>query len=494
MNNFLWRLCNCYALVLLAPGMARSEVVREEIDGDSHRVVIRMTVTAADEPTPAFKYRLTLRPHELVPGNSVAHYMRAFPEGGVERVWKFVSEEFGEEVDDWYTNTPMSQLPTERFVAAAAPFSSLIENHMAPGSRCRNTDWGVSFVDIKGPDVIAFLLPEIQAMRSIGRAVSLRTRLAIFEHRYEDAIELLRMNYRLGRDVGTQPILVSGLVGVAICNITTDNAEDLIAAPGSPNLYWALTELPRPQVSFRDALRLELAIGPRMFDMLDDPESKTRTAEEWNAVWRRDANLAQQFEYWRGPKESVASMFAPLASGLTGYSHAKGRLVDWGYTAEQVEQMAVGQVLSIYSARVYQIFADDIEKVAYFNYPTAKQYEARAQNLDERANLLGDGPNREIIPIAMQLLPAVTAAQSAVVRSQRDLDALRVIEALRMHAAKNDNALPKTLDEVTCVPVPKNVATGEPFHYRLDGDTAVLLLPLSDGMQVEQRYEIKLSK
>lgn len=494
MTKMQLRFLGSFALVLLTSSLALGEAVREEVDGDSSREVIRMSVTPADEPKPAFKYRLTLRPHELVPGNSVAHYMRAFPEGGIERTWKFVRDEYGEEVDNWYGGTPMSQLPADEFVSAAALFDSLVRHYVSPGSRCRKTDWGVSFVDVKGPDVIAFLLPEIQAMRSIGRAVALRTRLAIYEHRYDDAIELMRMNYRLGRDVGTQPILVSGLVGVAICGLTNRSAIDLIAAPDSPNLYWALTELPRPQVSFRDALRLEIAIGPRMFEILDDPENKTRTAEEWNALWRRDANLVRQFDDWRGPEETIASKFAPLLHGFTGYAHASKRLKDWGYTAEQVESMAVGQILSIYSARVYQTLADDFEKVAYFDHPTGKRFEEAAQDFGDRADWLGDDPDREIIPIATLLLPAVSAAKGAIVRNQRNLDALRVIEALRMHAARNDGQWPKTLEEVTCVPVPKNVATNESFEYSLEGDVAILLLPMSDGFHIEQRYELSLAK
>ncbi len=219
-----------------APSRLLAEAVWEDQNNaDGYREVIRMSVTPAAEPVPAFKYRLTLLPHELVPGNSVAHYMRAFPEGGIERTWRFVRDEYGEELEEWYiAGLPLSQLPRDKFVAAAAAFDGLVQNHIGPGSRCRETDWGVSFVDVKGMEVISFLLPEIQSMRQISRAVSLRTRLAILEHRYDDAIDLIRMNYRLGRDVGTQPILVSGLVGMAICNITNANVIELIAAPTRP--------------------------------------------------------------------------------------------------------------------------------------------------------------------------------------------------------------------------------------------------------------------
>ena len=43
--------------------------------------------------------------------------------------------------------------------------------------------------------------------------------------------------------------------------------------------------------------------------------------------------------------------------------------------------------------------------------------------------------------------------------------------------------------------VPKNPVTEQAYQYRLDGDTAVLELPASDGFQgVAWRFEIKLAK
>lgn len=488
----------CTALMMLVGSHAAGEAVWEEDPAaiGGYREIIRMTVTPAGEPSPAFKYRLSLRPHELVPGNSVAHYMRAFPEGGIERTWKRVRDEFGEEADNWYgTDMPISQLPLDKVREAAMLFQGLIDNHLRPGTKCRETDWGVSFVDVSGPEIISFLLPEIQAMRSIGRAVALRTRLPIAERRYDDAIELLRMNYRLGRDVGEQPILVSNLVGIAICGITNTGTIDLIAAPNSPNLYWALSELPRPMISLRDSMRLELAIGPRMFELLDSPEEKERTPAEWNAILARDIrSLAESGLHIAPPNraDAPAVRFAPLLVGLVGYSHAKDRLIEWGYDKDEVEAMAVGQVMAIYSARVYQTAADELEKTIYVDFESGKRLGREA---NERVSNLRWGSNsvdQEFLPIAQLLLPAVQAAYPAQYRVERDIDALRVIEALRMHAAENDCQWPASLEEVTCVPVPKNPATEEPFEYYLEGDTAVLVLPHSDGMHIERRFELTI--
>jgi len=108
---------------------------------------------------------------------------------------------------------------------------------------------------------------------------------------------------------------------------------------------------------------------------------------------------------------------------------------------------------------------------------------------------LGGGPNREVLPIVDQLLPAVQACRAAQVRLERDVAALRVIEALRIYAASHAGGLPTSLDEIAEVPVPLNPATGQPFLYRLDGQTASLDLPASDGIpNHNRRFEISIAK
>ncbi len=69
-----------------------------------------------------------------------------------------------------------------------------------------------------------------------------------------------------------------------------------------------------------------------------------------------------------------------------------------------------------------------------------------------------------------------------------------MIEALRMHAAAT-GSLPNSLDEIKSVPVPNNPVTGKPYVYRMEGETAVLDMPFSDGMTgMAQRFEIQIEK
>ena len=89
------------------------------------------------------------------------------------------------------------------------------------------------------------------------------------------------------------------------------------------------------------------------------------------------------------------------------------------------------------------------------------------------------------------LLPATQQVMRAQLRIEREVDALLVIEALRMHAAETGR-FPGTLADVSVVPVPNNPATRKPFKYRLDGGTAVLELPKSDGVSIAKRFKVSL--
>ena len=88
---------------------------------------------------------------------------------------------------------------------------------------------------------------------------------------------------------------------------------------------------------------------------------------------------------------------------------------------------------------------------------------------------LESAKKREIMPIASVILPTASAPLFAFVRTDRQLAALRCIEALRLYAAAHDGKLPATLDDIKEVPIPLNPMTGKPFpsfggKQRFDAD------------------------
>ena len=96
--------------------------------------------------------------------------------------------------------------------------------------------------------------------------------------------------------------------------------------------------------------------------------------------------------------------------------------------------------------------------------------------------------------MAEVLLPSIQSTRIAQVRLERQVAALRVIEAIRLYAAEHNGELPSSLEKITSVTVPLNPTTDRPFEYRLDGKTAKLTLPTSDGLNGGNgRYEIEIA-
>lgn len=475
-----------------SPFIAYGELtVVKDADGQQGFTVFKMTVTPAAKPVPALKHRLTLRERELKPGNAATHYSRAFPEGGVEAIWKRLQKEYGdEEVHQWYDQAlPLSQLPLDEARQAAASFQDLIDNFVSPGSERLDCDWGHGIItELRGPDIYAFRLPEIQAMRAISRGLMLAARVAVADRDYPQALNLLRMNYRLGENVAKSPFIVSGLVGLAICGMGNAEVIEVIASPDSPNLYWALAELPRPIVALRQSIRHELSFNVAIFPFMDSPETAQHSPQQWAELLAEGLRSLGTLDGGRPQLSELQSQAAVTGLSLVAYPAAKQRLIDSGMAAADIEAMPVGQVIAIDAAREFRRIADEMEKWLYVPFA-----QVRAIDSDD---FRGGGPlDGNFAKAAAQvMLPALESVRSAEVRVMWQLNALQTIEALRMHAAKTGK-LPASLDEITAVPLPQNPATGKHYQYRLDGETAILELPSSDGFSgMAWRFEIKLAK
>ncbi len=447
--------------------------------------IIEMTVSPATAPDPIFTHRLTTLPEETIGGNAATTYMNSFSDSFLRSKWRKVEKEFGDDVQSWsgYA-TPRDQIQLDKLKRASSEFDDFIQFHIDRATRQRDCDWGLGLEELRGPMVIGITLGNLQETRSISRAIALQTKLAILESRFDDAIDLMRMNYRLGENVGRVKLLVGNLVAIAEVGISNGSMVDFIAAPDSPNMYWALTELPRPMVDLRGALRMVCGMAMRIFPEMATAETENHSVEEWSRIVRAIPGAAM--ELTRSPKPPGLE-FVPAAIGVMSYAPAKQRLVDSGMDAAKVEQMAVGQVLLIDASREYRRIANVMEKEAYLPY-SPKRTEAIETFLMESERSAFDSFGKII---AGMILPAIQQVRSAEMRTQRDIDALRVIEALRMHAASTGK-FPMKLSDVKVVEAPANPATGKPFEYRLDGETAVLELPRSDGIVYSKRYVISL--
>jgi hypothetical protein len=478
---------------------ARAEVTYEKIkEGENKIAVIRMTVTPAAEPVPALRHRLLARSIDLKSGNAAPYYRRAGID--VRPMMTKLRARFDEDtqLSPWYgivgdDAMPIAKLPLKKLREACQFFDPIYDDNLQTAFERSSCDWELGLEDMRGIKLLTFLLQDVQQCREMGRMLMLRTRLAIAEKRYDDAVTSMRNQYRIGSDVAKMPFLICGLVGLVIDGMNNSTLIELIASQDSPNMYWALSGLPQPLIDLRPIMQFEMDDGPRIFPFVDRTETAQHAPQEWNRLFAQTigefSKTGFDFRGGNNGKELGGAQAGVAATGLAlvGYPHAKARLIAQGMDRDRIEKMAVGQVIAIYTERVYHKLSDDYEKLWYIPFADMlKVWDSLEKRMGD-AKPFGRSEDREIFPTASLLSPIPTA-RAAQVRVERDLAAIQVIEALRMFAADHDGKLPKTLNEITAVPVPNNPATGKAFKYRLDGQTAVLDLPRSDKVEAGNSF------
>ena len=323
----------------------------------------------------------------------------------------------------------------------------------------------------------------------MSRAIMLQNRLAIIEQRYGDAIERFRMIYQLGQNTNELGFLVTHLVGVAHVNIANDGIKLLIASEDSPNLYWALAEVEVPDST--RSLRLDSSIPLRVFPELMNADKANYAKDEWKRILRKITAETGMIGalVGAGPagKASPADQTGALALGwgLAGYTSAKTRMIERGYSEEAVNKMGVAEVLLRDAAIDIKQLTQEIETAFYL---PRKDAIARASAWEEKMAKMS--PTRVGALLTGMLAPAFVAILNADTKTQAELNALMAIESLRNHAATN-GSFPESLEELE-LPVRNNPFTERPFNYVLEGEKAVLTYETNRN-QIE-RYEITLKR
>lgn len=411
---------------------------------------VRLTVTPAAAPPYALQYALLPPLLDQEPGNAVLLYYLARD--------AVPSAEDDARVNAWLA-LPPDQLPRD---AVREFLGGLNLGNIELGARRRDADWGLPI-----EEGVNMMLPRLSEFRGIARLLALKARLETVEGRYDDAIRTLQTGFAFARHVGQGPTIIQKLVGIAIAALMQQQVALWIDQPGSPNLYWALARLPDPMIDMAEALEWERSWLFLQFPPLRDLRAANLTPEQWRQAVSELLSML-------GDEQEQAPVLAALAVARQ-YPRAKEYLRGLGMTEEQIEAMPAPQAVAIHSLDVYRRLSDDTYK--WFSLPYWQAHEGlrQAEQAVEEAARTGEGD-----PF-VRLIPALSRAYFQQARLDRRLAALRTVEAIRMHAAAHDGALPATLAEIDVVPVPIDPVTGQPFAYELRGRTAVLTGPAPEG-------------
>ncbi|MEN6405936.1 MAG: hypothetical protein ABFC77_05635 [Thermoguttaceae bacterium] len=418
---------------------------------------IEITLYPAAEPQPALKYQLLPPLLDRRPGNAAVWWNRI----PAERNAFFANfyEEFAPpgKIDTWMKiplDDPREKEYREKELAKVISLLRRSEAYsdMERAARFESCDWQLP---IHEGNVITMLLPEVQQSRMYARLLSAKARLEIAEGKYDQAVHTLQTGYAEARHVGQGPVIISALVGVTIASMMNERVQELIQRPDSPNLYWALSTLPKPLVDFRPGFEAESNLLYLQFPELQNLDKKKLSPDEWNHLYKCFWNLCRKLD----PEKAVPE---PLEQY---YSVARKFLTKQGRSPVEIDAMPATQVVLLYWVQRFQTLSDD-------------QFKWGLMPIHEVGNQLKQIEKQDRSLAAERplgaLISAVAAAKEAEVRGQWTLARLRVLEALRLYAATHDGRWPDRLSDIAAVPVPKNPYDDKPFVYHRDGDRATL--------------------
>lgn len=240
-------------LVLLAAAVAAAQPKADAAPAPAAQNIRTLTTTPAAAPVPALRLALRVRQTDRLPGNAALDYYRAallVPEGPRDPM---AIEKHHAKLDGWEA-APLDKLPVAEVTAYLDTFTGGFEA-LDAASRRDGLDWRQG-VTVK-LDRLDDLFRETGKFREIARLNGFRVRRDLARDDFDAAARDLRSGFRLSRAVGEGSTAVQLLIGVAIGSLTVGQADQFVGRPGSPNLYWALTDLPRPLFDPRPALEGE---------------------------------------------------------------------------------------------------------------------------------------------------------------------------------------------------------------------------------------------
>lgn len=480
----------------IAIGCARPlQAVQQSSPPNIHADVIELTLHPAAEPVPALKYKLLPDEFEMKEGNAAVYYLKAlgFLEQNSARRRLYEIEQQGVDAANEkkldlnsvapfsYVDMEPSKYPIEE-VKQYLALTSFQTPMLAEAAMRRSFQMDRQIKEVKNP--VGYLLPEIQMMRDLARKQSVRCRLAIAENRIEDAITILGQQFALARHLGQDDFIVSTLVGCAIEGIAIRDAMYLVELKDCPNLFWAFARLPNPMHNWQRSLAYEKHFIELQFPQLAEVTTQIRSNEYWRQFIDRlneDMN-ANGFRYWDGG-ENFNPMALPDSRAIivshiaASYPEARTFLLENKIVSpESIDSYPTAQVFFLAMKHHLKVTTDDVFKWLHLPLHVGRQ------QLAELDTKLQDSSAPAFTRLSA-MMASVSGIRSAQIRTLQRIGMTQAVEGLRMYAAKHQNKLPDSLENLD-YPIGNDPASGKPFQYSKEGNTATLASTPTGNYQV----------
>ena len=447
---------------------------------------IRLAPQASAKQVGAFRYRLLPDPRDRTPGNAATLWRLA---GDAARD---VARPITVKENAWLGagGTPLQRLPRKEVADFLAPYAGVFR--LARQAACREyCNWEMPPLTLQSIRE-SFSNSPIQNYRHMINVLSIRYRLQLAEGRYSEASETLQIGFALAHHLGeNDTTVILNLVGMAYATILLQQVEEWVQTPGSPNLYWALTALPRPLVNLRRPIEHELNTFHRSFPRLRRLRHETFTQTEAEDLVKEVFGiLSKMADDTANPTlRKEGERFRKLGEAIRAgesYSQARKHLLDLGRPAKEIDAMPKAQAILLWYVDQYDRVRDDVLKA--FTVPMWQ-----AIPLMDAAFQEHHAADNAILTL---LMPTLNKTWLASVRLERQIAGLRSAEAMRLYAAAHEGKPPEKWSDITAVPLPIDPLTGKGFDtfYQVTGGRGILEIPPPPppGMPASlgRRYEL----
>jgi hypothetical protein len=406
-------------------------------------------ITSAAEPSTPLRYRFWPAENELKAGDAKVHFFRTAVSFKSIQDNKVMQENFRvwEEMRETGKSLPVSEIRN-----MLRPYRLQLDE-LDQMALCDHQNLDLRLRELRGSDVYAVLLEEVQLARTMAKMLRWRMIEQAADGDWDGFTRTGRTGYRLARLVGTGETLIHSLVGVAISQIISQEVQQAAQLKGCPNFYWALACLPRPMFDIRSAMELETSISERVFPFLVECRQGPLTEQVVQEKWEKMVASLRDID----------SNFSPAARlvGALSVEKARANLLQRGWTEEKLKLYPVMQLVLIDMDDTLRARGEMLMR--YFLLPDHVGQPLRVQANTEFEHWMREEKSLASV-VASLLFPAVMQVSSAARRPDYVLAGMMTREALRMHVEKH-GTLPATLADLDSVPAISNPYTNQPFDY-----------------------------
>lgn len=441
--------------------------------------LVKFNLKPQPEPTEALKYQFRHRYIDQTPGNAAPLYHMA-----IHLLDDTEKNDSIDKIEEWL-EMPLEEIPRDKVRAELDKFHTVLRQfNLATHREYCNWDLPVR------TEGFSLLLPSLSDMKKLGKILAYKAHFQIIEGQIDASIETLTNGYTLARHIADGPTLIESLVGIAITGLMNHQVERLVQATDAPNLYWALADLPTPFIDPGNSIEMERDIFyiefPHLRDISEGIYSPERLTEMVSETLSKVQELGGSLDI--SFVDDMAGKLALTGWTMLHYPAAKEYLLNQGKTVEQINAMPAVQAVMIYQLGEYEKIRDSIFKWFSVPYWQAREGMKKAESVFK---IMDKGIRTNPF---LAFLPALSKAYFVTNKIDRQIAALRCVEAIRNYAATHNGKLPTDWSDITEMPIPLDPITGKNFTYKVTNKTATLeaLAPQGESRKQGFIYEITI--